>query len=230
MMNKGLIVIRTENNSSLKISYKGSSELFNPKWNIKIYSTGTVVCTDFVSLKKYNMGQLKPPDPSLELVKIDDSGWGFPLCGVLVGLHVEGEKRVHTGEIGVEYFKPDIFERKEYLKEYSRVGLDILIKIIKAKPETHRIEICNGFINSALLYTLRERGFDVRLVEIKGLLQDKLEDLFKKYVLKKTGVDLAYDPKEISIGEIVTSFDRAREWGEKFRPDLLKSGWKKMRH
>ena len=77
-----LIKIRTENNIYLKVSYKGCSSLFNSKWNIKIYNIGSVVCTDIVPLRKYALGKLGAPDQSLKRVKIDDSGGGFPLCGI----------------------------------------------------------------------------------------------------------------------------------------------------
>ena len=221
-----LIEIRTENNIHLKVSYKGCSSLFISKWNIKIYNTGSVVCTDIVSLRKYALGKLGPPDPSLKLVKIDDSGGGFPLCGILLG--VEVNDIVYTAEVGVEYFKPGIFERKEYLKKYSDEGIKLLTQKLHVNPKTHRIEICSGFVNSTLRESLQKLCFDVRVVEIKGLLQDSLENYFKNYVEKETGVDLAYDPKEITEQKLVFQYNKALQWGIKNAPHLLKSGWKKM--
>ena len=71
-------------------------------------------------------------------------------------------------------------------------------------------------------------GFDVRTVEIKGLLQDELENIYKRYVEEQTGVNLAYDPKEITIGTLVFKYGVALEWGINNAPNLLKSGWKSM--
>lgn len=228
MVAKGLIISRTENNQYLKLSYKGSSEFFNPKWNIKIYTTGTVTCTDIVTLRKYALDKLKPPDESLILIKIDDSGWGFPLCGILVGVEVSGV--VYTDEVSVRYFKPGPFKRKEYLKKYSEKGLRIITQKIKADYRTHRIEICNGFVNTVLKEDLQELGYDVRSVEITGLLQDSLEKLFKDYIKKKTGVDLAYDPKKIGADQLSFEYYNAFEWGKSFVPHLLKSGWRSMKN
>ena len=49
MAHDGLIEPRTENNQYLAISYKGSGTLITPKWNIKIYTTGSGVCTDVLN-------------------------------------------------------------------------------------------------------------------------------------------------------------------------------------
>ena len=226
MCSKGIIELRFENNPYLKISYKGSSELFNNKWNIKIYNSGSVVCTDIEHLRQYARGILGPPDKSLKLIKIDDSGWGFPLCGILIGIEIDGN--IHTGEIGVEFFREGLFEKKGYLREYSKVGRMIINQKIRANPKTHRIEICNGYVNSILRDDLRKFGYDVRNVEITGKLQDSLEKEYKEYIFKKTGVDLAYDPKEITEEQIVFQYDKALEWGKRNAPYLLKSGWKKI--
>ncbi len=226
MCNEGLIKLRTENNPHLKISYQGTGGLVTPKWNIKIYKTGTIVCGDLEVVKSFYEGRLVAPDPNLKLIEIDDSGWGFPLCGILVGL-TDGE-RVITGEIPVSFFKPGKFDRKDYLGEYSRIGMNLLQKTFQASPKTHRVEICTGFVNTKLKEDIRKAGFDVRVVEIKGLLQDTLEDLYKKYVHKKLGQDLAYDPKEIKKARIPFEYRKALKWGQDNAPDQLKSGWKSI--
>ena len=223
---QGLIEPRTENNSYLKLSYKGTGKLVTPKWNIKIYTTGSIVCIDMEIIKSFHEGRLVPPDPSLKLIQIDDAGWGFPLSGILVGL--TNGNQVVTGEVPVSFFKPGIFERKEYLKEFTRKGLDLLWKAFQATPKTHRIEICTGFINTALRDALREKGYDVRVVEIKGKLQDSLENLYKEYIIDQLGVDLAYDPKEIGKNKIPFEYHKALKWGKKYAPGQLKSGWKSI--
>lgn len=42
----GHIIPRSENNKYLKVSYKGAGKLLSDKWNVKIYSTGTINTTD----------------------------------------------------------------------------------------------------------------------------------------------------------------------------------------
>lgn len=227
MVSQGLIVTRTENNRYLKLSYKGAGGLVSPKWNIKIYTSGSVVCTDGVIIEDFSNGKLKPPDTSLKLIQIDDSGWGFPLFGSMIGFCCDN--RVVTDMVDVSFFKPGSFDRQEYLQEYANKGLAILHSF-GATPETHRIEICTGYINKKLRDVLRTMNYDVRTVEIKGLLQDSLERLFKEYVIKETkGIDLAYDPKECSKKDISFNYRRALEWGKKYAPHLLKSGWRALR-
>ncbi len=225
MKNKGLIEPRTENNRYLKLSYKGVGGLVSPKWNIKIYTSGTIVCTDMGVVKSFHEDKLVAPDSTLKLIQIDDSGIGFPLCGILIGL-TDGE-RVITGEVPVSFFKSGIFERKVYLLEYACRGLE-LMKKFGASPETHRVEICTGYINTQLRDDLRRGGYDVRSVEIKGQLQDSLENLYKEYVKGCLGVNLAYDPKEIGKSKISFEYHKALKWGREYAPNQIKSGWKSL--
>ena len=223
---RGLIESRTENNAYLKVSYRGADGLVSPKWNIKIYSSGKVVCTDNVLLNDMLAGRLKPPDSGLKLVQIDDAGIGFPLCGCMVGVCCDG--RVVTDTIPVSCFQGDSFEQHAYLKEYASKGLALLQREFKASPETHRIEICTGHVNSQLKHLLRQQKYDVRAVEIKGLLQDSLEGIFKDYVKKVTGLDLGYDPKGLEKKELCSLYYKAYNWGKANASELLKSGWKSI--
>jgi len=224
---QGLLRRRFENNSYLKVSYQGAGTLVTPKWNIKIYTSGSAVCTDGALLQSLLKGTLKPPDQSLKVIQIDDAGWGFPLLGVMVGA-TDGQ-RVVTGTIDVSYFKPETFPRKEYLKAYANKGMSILLNDFKIDKKIHRIEICTGYINRTLKNQLATDGFDVRITEIKGLLQDSLERLFKEYVHQELGVDLAYDPKELGDPRAISAeYYKVLEWGKSNAPHLLKTGWKSM--
>jgi hypothetical protein len=134
-----------------------------------------------------------------------------------------------TGTIDVSWFKPGSFERKEYLNAYAAEGLRLLKEAFQATPKTHRIEICTGFINTALKINLINLGYDVRITEINGLLQDSLERLFKEYIQKECGIDLGYDPKELNDSEIGRSYFNTVNWGKKHSPHLLKTGWQALR-
>ena len=59
---RGLIVPRIENNATLKCTYKGAGTLITEKWNVKIYNSGSVVCTDFQILTDIEKDDLKSPD------------------------------------------------------------------------------------------------------------------------------------------------------------------------
>lgn len=228
MATEGLIVPRTENNKYLCLSYKGAGGLVSNKWNIKIYTTGNFVCNDPSIIRKYYHKRLKPPDKSLKLIQIDDSGIGFPLGGCMVGVCC-GDK-VYTDTVDVSFFKPGPFERKEYLIAYTNRGLNLMKKELNPTPETHRFEICSGFINKVLRDLLNLRKFDVEMVEVKGLLQDQLENKFKDHIKELTGVDLAYDPKEITTEQVAFRYDEALAWAIEHAPHLLKSGWQSMKN
>lgn len=223
---EGVLDSRTERNSYLKYSYKGAGTLVSPKWNIKVYTSGKIVCNDMAILDGLLKDKLKTPDLHLKLLEIDDAGIGFPLCGVMVG--VSDGVRIWTDTVDAQLFQGDAYGRRLYLKDYTERGLGIIDEI-GATPGTHRIEICSGFINTELKDALRSRGFDVRIVEIKGLLQANLERKFKEHVMEVTGADLAYDPKEVRKADVHHYFDLAVLWGRQNAPHLIKTGWKCFR-
>jgi len=226
---KGILEQTFENNQYLKVAYKGTEKLISSKWNIKIYTSGSVVCNDVYTLEKIMLNQLKEPDNSLKVIQIDDAGWGFPLLGVMVGV-TDGEK-VITDTIDVSFFQGSLFKSKEYLQAYALKGLNIVQDVFKANPAEYRIEICTGFINRKLKDLLRIKKFDVKVTEIKGLLQDQLELKFKNYVKETLNNDLAYDPKELKNEgkNIGTKYYDVLNWGKENVPHLLKSGWKSMK-
>jgi hypothetical protein len=69
-------------------------------------------------------------------------------------------------------------------------------------------------------------GYEVSITDIKGLLQDKLEDLYRKHVYDLTGKYLGYDPKGLTDKQISLNFYSAVNWGRNFAPNLIKTGWK----
>jgi len=226
--NQGLIEPRTENNQYLKVSYKGLGDPISDKWNIKIYTSGKIVCVDFDVLYKLLQNASFKIDTTKKVIQIDDAGVGFVLCGVMVGV-TDGEA-LKTDVVDASFFQDPAYLRGEYLTEYTRKGYSLVINDFKATPHTHRVEICSGYINKPLRSLLREKGFDVCVVEIKGKLQDKLEDLFKEYVYKTLGKDLAYDPKELSSKkDIAIKYYEALEWGRKNAPRMIKTGWPSLK-
>ncbi|MBN2441577.1 MAG: hypothetical protein JXJ04_09520 [Spirochaetales bacterium] len=233
-MEKGFITSRSENNNHLLASYKGvENKGISPKWNVKIYSYNTrkkghsITCIDDFVLYKLieeDYESFEPP-PELILLRIDDAGWGFPLCGIMVG--VSDEQEVKTAVVPVEYFRSGLkngFHTKGYLKKYSSLGLE-LVREFGATPETHRIEICTGYVNQPLKEKLRHLGYNVRVVEIKGMLQDELEKCFKEYVHETVGADLYYDPKDMDRAKIPKKYWDCLKYGKKHCPHLIKTGW-----
>lgn len=223
---KNLISIKTENNPFLKCSYKGNEPFISEKWNIKIYSSNKIVSNDIEVLNEILQDKIQLPDLSLKLLQIDDSGWGFPICGVMVGIS-DGTK-ILSDMVSVSFFQGEIFERKEYLDEYANKGLSLLNEF-SPSPKTHRIEICTGYINTVLKNRIRKLGYDVRVTEVKGFLQDELEKSFKNEVLKLTGLDLTYDPKNMEKKKISKAYKNVLAYGMTQVPYLLKTGWKSIK-
>ena len=230
----GFITARSENNAYLLASFKGVEQKgITPKWNVKIYSYSlkkrghSLVCVD-----KHVLSKLLQEDydsfaapPDLQVLRIDDAGWGFPLCGVMVG--VADERSVQVAVVPVEYFRDDTkhpFHTKRYLKEYAALAIRLLDHF-DATPSTHRIEICTGYVNQMLREKLRRLGYDVRVAEITGLLQVQLEEVYRRYVLREVGADIYYDPKDMRKSDIPRKYRESLAYGERHCPHQIKTGW-----
>ena len=225
---KGLLTPRSENNKYLKVSYRGSGTDVPATWNVKVYATGAVVTNDDQTLQRLVEGSFKAPDKRLRVLQCDDAGWGFPLCGVMVG--VSDGQDLMTAVVDVRWFKKGVLETKQYLQEYSKLAQDIMHEHFSATPATHRVEICTGYVNSVLKEDLRRRGFDVRVASIAGMTQDKLEKAYKEYVHTALGADMAYDPKAMpDKASVARKYAAVLEWGKKNKPHMLKDGWGSMK-
>ncbi len=236
-LENGYLQQKFENNGYLIAAYAGVEEKgITPKWNIKIYSYNynkrghSIVCVDSYVLsklldKEYNF--FIPPD--LDVIRIDDAGWGFPLGGIMVG--VSDEHLVKSAIVPVSYFRNDThngYYTKKYLKKYSTLAIN-LVEEFGASPETHRIEICTGYVNQPIRERLRKLGYDVRVVEIKGLLQNKLEEIFKNYIKDEIGADIYYDPKEMKKSDLPRMYRKCLNYGLKHCPNQLKTGWDSLK-
>jgi len=115
-----------ENNQWLLLHVKGDGEKAPQSWNAKIYTNSAgnmkVVTTDMATLTALLDGRqqaqkMAPPAKyeASRVISIDDSGWGFPLLGTLIGLHDSLDNSIHIGEVSVKYYQSPFFERKDYL-------------------------------------------------------------------------------------------------------------------
>jgi len=206
------------------------------KWNVVVYKQGrvvevgaSIVCVDFFVLDKIvNHGCMGLTTSRKPAIIIDDAGWGFPLCGVMVG--ASDGKSVLVDVVPPLFFSDDPhsgFATKMYLTDFASRG-EALVRKFGATPKTHRIEICTGYVNSTLRDSLRGRGFETKGGEVTGLLQDELEERFRQYVKAELGTDCYYDPKGMEKGKVSSGYGTVLEWGQRNRPDLCKSGWRAL--
>ncbi|MDO8725627.1 MAG: hypothetical protein Q7J35_06135 [Candidatus Methanoperedens sp.] len=98
-----------ENNQWLVLHLKGDGVRAPRSWNAKIYTNSSgkmkVVTIDTAILAALLEGRqlarkiVPPAKPEASrVISIDDSGWGFPLLGTLIGLHDSLDNSIHIGE------------------------------------------------------------------------------------------------------------------------------------
>jgi hypothetical protein len=226
------LVRRLEPAAYMLFRFAGTGDPVPTSWNVAVYAASrkdpgwhSVVCVDPAVLEVILDGDLEALRPSdRPAVVIDDAGWGFPLLGAMVGVETGG--RVEVDAVPAAFFRNPA-PRDAYLVEYARRGLGLLARVGAAKA-THRIEICTGWINTELLRRLRDDGWEAKVVVVAGLLQDTLEEIFRRYALTELGEDLYYDPKVLTPGQIAAAYRKAVDFGRRKRPDLLKTHWKAL--
>jgi hypothetical protein len=220
----GLPVIK-DNSPYVVLSVRGDGARASRKWNARVYRDKggrlKLVTADLKTLQ--DMLEGRAPAAKKRTVAVDDAGWGFPLGGVMIG--ASDHKKIETGLVPVDYFQGERFKRHEYLKYAAGVTLDLL-KRLSAYPDDTLVEICTGYVNVGSKKALREAGYEVKVAEIKGLLQDELEKRFADYV-KSLGYPGYVDPKETHDPK--KPFEDVIKWIEEKpeeRMQLAKTGWK----
>lgn len=217
---------KQENNPWIVLHVFGDGKRASPKFNVKIYRNKKgifkLVTNDFHTLQQLLEG--KNTRKKFErVIMADDSGWGYPCSGVLVGVHDSETNMLMFREIDVKYFQDPLFSEKAYLQEYARQGIAIIDELNPDKNST-LIQICTGYVNTALKDQLREKGYHVEVAEIGEPLQTALEEEHKKYIMK-LGLDY-YDPKEVPPEKIPSMFQHVLEQMKKKNlTHLAKSGW-----
>ncbi len=216
------------NSPYVVLSVRGDGVRASPKWNARVYKDRSgrlkLVTADLKALR--DMLEGKAGVIKKRTVSVDDAGWGFPLGGVMIGA-TDG-RAVETGLVPVDYFQGERFRRHEYLKYAAMVTLDLLRRFSAYADDT-LVEICTGYVNVGSKEALRKAGYEVRVVEIKGLLQDELEKRFAEYV-RALGYPGYLDPK--GTHDPKKPFESVIEWiSEKpeERMRLAKTGWKYFR-
>lgn len=215
---------RAENNPYLVLSVYGDGRRAPDSWTVKVYRNAKgqlkLVTDDYDLLMRLIGGEKQGERKTI--IKVDDSGWGFPLGGVMIGA-TDGSV-VLTGLIDVQFFQGELFRSHAYLEEAANVSLGLVKRLGQGKAET-AVEICPGYVNSRSREALLQAGYEVRVTEITGLLQNELEERFKEYV-ETLGYRDYFDPKETS--DIKSGFDRVIGWIDRDpeRLKLAKTGWK----
>ncbi len=218
---------KKENNEYILLHVCGDTIRAPETFNAKVYSGKKglkLVTNDHETLMDLINGKQKNGSYS-RTIFIDDSGWGFPLGGVLVGAYDTLTNSFKFKEIEVKFFQGNEFNSKDYLLEYSKKGVEIINEFNPDKNST-LIKICTGYINIELKRELRRIGYNVEVAKISEPLQSELERKHKEYIKEKFGYDAYYDPKELQTKEIVSEFEKVVEFIKKNNlMSQAKSGW-----
>ena len=155
---------------------------------------------------------------SAKEILIDDAGWGDLLLGVVIGALKPPDRRYMERRIPTSSFQSPNFENKKYLDDAVKIA-DEIVEVMQPDVETS-FEICSGYVLSSIRRHLRERGFKVEKVEIRGELQEMVERSYVRWCVE-VGV-----PEERMQDK--KRFWTLLEWVAE-RPDLreglVKTGW-----
>jgi hypothetical protein len=223
-------------NPYLVLFMRGDGERAPSNFNIQVY-TGKkglrLVATDKLTLDRLLSGKSSIDTEGKRIITegkriitIDDSGWGFPLGGVLCGAYDAGTENFYWREIEVEFFQDPQFKNKEYLERYKERLIEI-IEEINPPADGTLIKICSGYVISRARESLRERSYTVEVTEIGEPLQSWLEEQNRRYIEQLVGRDVYYDPKRLSKEEVAKRFNEVVTFArENDLMHLAKTGWK----
>ncbi|MCK5592998.1 hypothetical protein KAI31_02760, partial [Candidatus Bathyarchaeota archaeon] len=96
---------------------------------------------------------------------IDDAGVGDLLFGVVIGAFRSRTQEFRYEILDVKYFRPPRFNRKEYLKQASKVVFKLLGKL-KLKPD-EPVHICRGYIFDEAVKDLTRKYGNNRIFRVK---------------------------------------------------------------
>jgi hypothetical protein len=154
------------------------------------------------------------------VVEVDDSGWGDLIGGVVIVMRRVETGETHAGEIPLDLFREPEFKHKGYLRAATQIILEGIDELGVDRGEP--LHICTGYIFSSAKETLRELGYRVMEVKIKGATQELAEETFVESLVR-LGVG--------GRGEVagMRSFDGFLEWvhGDlEHRERFVKTGWR----
>jgi CxxC-x17-CxxC domain-containing protein len=158
-------------------------------------------------------------------VIVDDAGSGDLLFGVVIGAYREETGEFKYDLINVRFYQ-EIFSKKEYLQEASRVTAQLLEKL-KVKPD-EEIHVCQGNIFDVAVTDLQKvHGEElVTRVRVTGEAQRLVEIAYLDEVR-----NLGYEPLAERESKRAKSFFHMMRW-LKAHPAMLKyakTGWPRLK-
>lgn len=119
------------------------------------------------------------------MLEIDDSGWGCPLSGVLVGVYRRESEEFVSGVVPVRCFQPPAFGEKEYLQRVRRLARHLMAQL-RARPR-ELIRVCRGPLFQELRGELYKRHLNFQPADIEHTAQQLVEKAFAQQ-LNRLGI------------------------------------------
>ena len=158
-------------------------------------------------------------------ITVDDAGSGDLLLGVVIGAYRDQSQEFVYDLIDVKFFQTNLFRKKEYLTQTSRIVFNLLNKL-KLDPE-EEIKICQGYIFDEAVDELRKIFGDTRIQRIKVIGEpQRLTEIAYLDEIRNLG----YEPLPEREEKRAKNFFHMMRW-LKANPNMLryaKTGWPRL--
>jgi CxxC-x17-CxxC domain-containing protein len=158
-------------------------------------------------------------------ITVDDAGSGDLLLGVVIGAYRDQSEEFVYDLIDVKFFQTNLFRKKEYLTQTSRIVFNLLNKL-KLNPE-EEINICQGYIFDEAVDELRKVYGDNRIQRIKVIGEpQRLTEIAYLDEIRNLG----YEPLPEREEKRAKNFFHMMRW-LKENPNMMKyakTGWPRL--
>lgn len=156
------------------------------------------------------------------MIQIDDAGSGSFVGGTCIGVYRPETNEYYFDIIPVELYNNENFKKKTYLLEVVEIVSTAFINLNVEKKEL--IEVCRGYMFSALKEWLSENGYFWYGTQITGNIQEIVEKNFELYT-----INLGLHKEYIRYTKYPFHFHKLLRWvfaDYENRIKLCKIGWK----
>jgi CxxC-x17-CxxC domain-containing protein len=157
-------------------------------------------------------------------ITVDDAGSGDLLFGIVIGAYRDEPQEFCYDVIDVRFFQPELFRKKEYLTQTSKIVTNLLNRL-QPKPE-EEINVCQGYIFDEAVVELRKTfGERVHRIRVVGEPQRLVEIAYLDEIR-----NLGYEPLPERDEKRAKNFFHMMRW-LKANPDMLKyakTGWPRL--
>lgn len=157
-------------------------------------------------------------------ITLDDAGSGDLLFGIVIGAYRDDPQMFCYDVIDVKFFQPELFRKKEYLSQTSKIVSQLLDRL-QPKPE-EEIHMCQGYIFDEAAEELRKiYGERIQRIKVVGEPQRLIEIAYCDEIR-----NLGYEPLPERDEKRAKNFFHMMRW-LKENPSMIKyakTGWPRL--